>query len=57
MRHPAYPLTAARQQHVADALTTLREAIAAGWKDFAHIPKDPDLAPLRELPEFKALFE
>ena len=33
----------------------LREAIAAGWRDFAHMQKDPDLAPLRDLPEFKAL--
>jgi hypothetical protein len=37
------------------ALARLREAIAAGRKDFAHIPKDPDLAVLRDLPEFKAL--
>jgi hypothetical protein len=45
----------ARQQHIADALATLQEAIAAGWKDFAHMQKDPDLGPLRDLPEFKAL--
>ena len=45
----------ARQQHIADALATLREAIAAGWKNFAHMQKDPDLTPLRDLPEFKAL--
>jgi hypothetical protein len=47
---------AARQQHIADSLATLREAIAAGWKDFDHIQKDPDLAPLRDLPEFKTLW-
>jgi tetratricopeptide (TPR) repeat protein len=47
--------SAARQQHIADALATLREAIAAGWKDLAHMQQDPDLAPLRDLPEFKAL--
>jgi tetratricopeptide (TPR) repeat protein/tRNA A-37 threonylcarbamoyl transferase component Bud32 len=47
--------SAARQQHIADALATLREAIAAGFKDLAHMQKDPDLAPLRDLPEFKAL--
>ena len=47
--------SAARQQHIAAALATLREAIAAGGKDFAHMQKDPDLTPLRELPEFKAL--
>jgi len=37
------------------ALETLREAIKAGWKDFAHMQKDPDLTVLRDLPEFKAL--
>jgi hypothetical protein len=47
--------SAARQQHIADALATLREAIAAGWKDFTHMQQDPDLAPLCDLPEFKAL--
>jgi hypothetical protein len=35
--------------------TADREAIAAGWKDFAHMQKDPALAPLRDLPKFKAL--
>jgi len=53
------PLTAeqstTRQKQVADSLATLREAIAAGYKDFAHMQEDPDLAPLQELPEFKAL--
>ena len=47
--------SAARQQHIAAALATLREAIAAGWKDFAHMQKDPELTVLRDLPEFKAL--
>ena len=47
--------SAARQQHIADALATLREALAAGWKDFAHMQKDPDLTPLRDLPEFQEL--
>ena len=55
------PLTAeqsaARQQHIAAALATLREAIAAGWKDFAHMQKDPDLTPLRDLPEFQELIK
>ena len=49
--------SAAREQHIADALATLREAIAAGWKDFAHMQKDSDLIPLRDLPEFKALLK
>ena len=55
------PLTAeqssARQQHIAAALATLREAITTGWKDFAHMQTDPDLTPLRDLPEFKELIK
>ena len=47
--------TVARQQHIAAALATLREAIAAGFKDFPHMQKDPDLTLIRDLPEFKAL--
>lgn len=46
---------AQRQKHIADALATLREAIKAGYKDLAHMQKDADLAPLRDLPEFNAL--
>ena len=46
---------AERQKHIDDALETLREAIKAGWNDFAHIQKDPDLTVLRDLPEFLAL--
>ena len=42
-------------QHVAAALATLRQSIAAGYSDFKHMATDPDLAPLRDLPEFKAL--
>jgi hypothetical protein len=37
-----------REQYIQDALSTLRQAIAAGWKDAAHAKKDPDLAPLRD---------
>ena len=29
----------------------------AGWKDFAYMQKDPDLTPLRDFPEFKALLK
>jgi tetratricopeptide (TPR) repeat protein len=47
--------SAARQQHIADALATLREAIAAGWRSFARLDQDPDLAVLRDLPAFHAL--
>jgi len=46
---------AERQKYIDHALETLREAIKAGYKDFAHIQKDPDLTVLRDLPEFKAL--
>jgi hypothetical protein len=38
------------------ALACLKEAIAAGYKDFDHMKKDSDLAALRDLPEFQALF-
>jgi serine/threonine protein kinase len=38
------------------ALDTLKQSLAAGWDDFAHIRKDDDLKPLRGLPEFEALF-
>ena len=42
---------------MAAALTTLRQSIAAGYSDFKHMATDPDLAPLRDLPEFKALIK
>ena len=35
----------------------LREVIAAGFKEFGLMQKDPDLTPLRDLPEFKALLK
>ena len=54
-RELAAEQSAARQQHMADALATLREAIKAGWSDFAHMQQDPDLTVLRDLPEFQAL--
>ena len=47
--------TRQRDQYIQDALATLRQAIAAGWKDFAHVRKDPDLAPLRDREEFKKI--
>jgi len=46
---------AERQRHIDHALETLHEAIKAGYKNFAHMQKDPDLTVLRDLPEFKAL--
>ena len=44
-------------KHVAAALATLRQAVAAGYSDFKHMATDPDLAPLRDLPEFQELIK
>ena len=44
-------------KHIAAALATLRQAVAAGYSDFKHMATDPDLAPLRDLPEFQALIK
>ena len=38
------------------ALTCLKHAVAAGYNDFDHMKQDTDLTPLRDLPEFEALF-
>ena len=38
------------------ALGELKKAILLGYDDFLYIRKDPDLANLRELPEFKSFF-
>ena len=35
----------------------LRKAIAAGFKDFAHMREDSDIEPIRDDPEFKKLIE
>ena len=37
------------------AMNSLRRAIAAGWKDRAHMRADTDLEPLRNRPDFRAL--
>lgn len=47
--------TAQRNSWIHEALATLKLAVEKGWKDFTHMQQDRDLAPLRELPEFKAL--
>lgn len=44
-----------QKQYSAKALSTLREAIEAGWKNFEYMKNDPDLAPLRDLPDFQKL--
>lgn len=46
---------AVQRVHIDAALTALKAAIAAGWKDFEHLQQDPDLSALHPLPEFKAL--
>jgi serine/threonine-protein kinase len=37
------------------AMAALRAAVAAGWSNAAHTARDPDLAPLHEWPDFRAL--
>lgn len=37
------------------AVEWLRKAVAAGYRDRAHLDADPDLAPLRGRPDFRAL--
>jgi tetratricopeptide (TPR) repeat protein len=39
------------------ALAMLRDAVAKGYKDAAHVKKDKDLDPLRERADFKKLLE
>jgi tetratricopeptide (TPR) repeat protein len=48
--------TKKHSQYIAEALATLKEAIAAGWNDFELMKTDSDLAPLRDLEDFKKLF-
>ncbi len=45
-----------RQKFLNLALDCLKESLAAGWDDFAHMKTDDDLKPLRALPEFETLF-
>jgi tetratricopeptide (TPR) repeat protein len=40
---------------LAKSVGALQKAVEKGWTDFDHMRQDSDLAPLRELPEFKAL--
>ena len=46
-----------QKQHREKAIEFLRQSIAAGWKDFAHMRKDSDLEPIGDNPEFKRLVE
>lgn len=47
--------TTKRQQLIQQSPASLKLAIDKGWNDFAHMQQDSDLAPLHDLPEFKAL--
>ena len=49
--------TGQRQQLLDRSIAALKQSIDKGWTDFAHMQQDSDLAPLRELPEFKALIK
>ena len=54
----ADPSPAGAQQACAEAeraMAWLKQAVAAGYKDAAHMAKDPDLAFLRDREEFKKL--
>jgi tetratricopeptide (TPR) repeat protein/tRNA A-37 threonylcarbamoyl transferase component Bud32 len=43
------------KQYGAAALDSLRKCIARGWNDVVSLETDPDLAPIRNNPEFQAL--
>lgn len=43
--------------HNDEALATLRRAVALGYRDFAHMQRDPDLENIRNEPRYLALLE
>jgi tetratricopeptide (TPR) repeat protein len=45
-----------RRKYIDLALACLKEAVAAGYKDFDHMRQDADLIALHGLPEFEGLF-
>jgi tetratricopeptide (TPR) repeat protein len=47
--------TLARLDYLEDSLAMLTKALHLGYDDYDHLESDPDLDPLRELPEFLAL--
>ncbi len=51
------PDEASKQALAAEAITTLRTAIAAGWSDAAQTSRDPDLNPLRHRDDFRRLLD
>ncbi len=44
-----------KREYVDRAMELLQQAVKAGWKDPAHLKKDPDLDPLRDREDFKTL--
>lgn len=47
--------TLSRLGRATESIATLREAIRLGYDDFGHIETDPDLDPVREMPEFHSM--
>jgi tetratricopeptide (TPR) repeat protein len=45
----------AAERHCARAVALLRESVAKGWKDAAHMKRDTDLDPLRKRDDFQKL--
>src|SRR5262249_52162577 len=43
------------QREADSAMTALRQAVEAGYRDLAHLRSDPDLDPLRRRPDFRLL--
>lgn len=52
---PSAEMERQRDQYRTAALDTLRRAIEAGFLDFRHMANNPDLASLRDLPEFREI--
>ncbi len=40
-----------------EAIDALRQGIVLGYDDFDYLSRDPDLAPLRQLPKFRRMLE
>jgi tetratricopeptide (TPR) repeat protein len=49
--------TLTRLGEFVEALAMLKASLRLGYDDFGHIDTDPDLDPLRDLPEFKLLLK
>jgi hypothetical protein len=46
---------AVRERCADAAMAALRAAVAAGWTEAVHTARDPNLAPLHQRPDFRAL--